>query len=351
MKHLYESLLEVLDRHGRAALALVVATEGSAPQVPGAAAVFSGAGLETGTVGGGLLEATVEGFARRALDDRFCRLVRVALDAEEAEADAAICGGSVSVLIDPLADEERPVFERAVAALRSRRAGALLTTLQTLQGDLVSVAKDWLPREKFRELALPGRGDAVRAEIERAWSLAEPRLVDLRGDRLFIEPILPAPRLIIAGAGHVGKAVAHLGNLLDFEVTVIDDRAEFANRANVPDAAHVVVQDIAAAVGAIPEDPDNYFVLVTRGHRHDAAALRACIRKRAAYIGMIGSRHKVGLLKEEFLRQGWATAEEWARVHTPIGLPIQSRSVEEIAVSIAAELVKVRAERQGEAGT
>jgi xanthine dehydrogenase accessory factor len=351
MKHLYESLLEILDRRGRAALALVVATEGSAPQVPGAAAVFSASGLEAGTVGGGLLEATVEGFARRALDDRRGRLVGLALDAEEAEADAAVCGGSVSVLIDPLADEERPVFERAVAGLRSRRAGALLTTLQTLPGDFVSVAKDWLPRERFRELALPGRGDAVRAEIERAWSLAEPRLVDLKGDRLFIEPILPAPRLVIAGAGHVGKAVAHLGNLLDFEVTAIDDRPEFANRANLPDAAQVIVQDIAAAVGAVPDDPDNYFVLVTRGHRHDAAALRACIKKRAAYIGMIGSRHKVGLLREEFLRQGWATAEEWGRVHTPIGLPIHSRSVAEIAVSIAAELVKVRAERQGDAKT
>jgi xanthine dehydrogenase accessory factor len=351
MKHLYDGLLEILDRHGRAALALVIATEGSAPQVPGAAAVFTAAGLEAGTVGGGLLEATIQALALRALDDRLCRLVRVALDAEEAEADGAICGGSVTVLIDPLADEERPVVERAVAARRSRRPGALLTTLQPLQDDLVSVAKDWLPREKFRELALPGRGDAVRGELERAWALAEPRLVELKGDRLFIEPVLPSPRLVIAGAGHVGKAVAHLGNLLDFEVTVIDDRAEFANRANVPDAAHVVVEDIAAAVGAIPEDPDNYFVLVTRGHRHDAEALRACIKSRAAYIGMIGSRHKVGLLKEEFLGKGWAAAEEWARVHTPIGLPIHSRTVAEIAVSIAAELVKVRAERQGGAKT
>jgi xanthine dehydrogenase accessory factor len=101
----------------------------------------------------------------------------------------------------------------------------------------------------------------------------------------------------------------------------------------------------------VPEGPDNYFVIVTRGHRHDAEALRACIKRRAAYIGMIGSRHKVGLLKQEFLKKGWATAEEWDRVHTPVGLPIHSRTVAEIAVSIAAELVKVRAERQGEVKT
>jgi len=348
MKHIYRRLLEILDRRGRAALALVIDTEGSAPQVPGSAAVFSAAGLEAGTVGGGILEATVQGVARRALDDRLCRLVRIALDAGEVEADGAVCGGSISILVDPLADEERPVFERAMAAHGARKAGALLTTLQPLQADLVSVAKDWLPRERFRELALPGRGDAVRREIEQAWTSAEPRLVPLKDDRLFIEPVVPSPRLIIAGAGHVGKAVAHLGSLLDFEVTVIDDRAEFANKDNLPDADVVTVRDIAAAVASVPDEPDNYFVIVTRGHRHDADALRACIKRRTAYIGMIGSRHKVGLLEREFLEKGWATAEEWGRVHTPIGLPIRSRTVAEIAVSIAAELVKVRAERQAE---
>ncbi len=348
MKHIYDRLLKILDRRGRAVLAIIIETEGSAPQVPGAAAVFSAAGLEAGTVGGGLLEATIQDFARRSLDDRLCRLVRVALDAEEAESDGAICGGSVTALVDPLLDEERPVFERAMAARRARSAGALLTTLQPLKNDFVSIAKDWLPREKFRELALPGRGDAVRQEIEQAWTLAEPRFLELKGDRVFIEPVLPPPRLIIAGAGHVGQAVAHQGSLLDFEVTVIDDRAEFANRDNVPDADVIFVRDIAAAVAAIPGGPDDYFVIVTRGHRHDAEALRACVKRPAAYIGMIGSRHKVGLLEREFQAKGWATAEEWARVHAPIGLPINSRTVAEIAVSVAAELVKVRAERRGE---
>jgi len=89
-------------------------------------------------------------------------------------------------------------------------------------------------------------------------------------------------------------------------------------------------------------DPDAYIVIVTRGHRYDAETLRACLRGRARYIGMIGSGRKVGLLKERFLAEGWATEAEWSRVRTPIGLPIGSRTVEEIAVSIAAELVAVR---------
>ncbi len=96
--------------------------------------------------------------------------------------------------------------------------------------------------------------------------------------------------------------------------------------------------------------PDGYFVIVTRGHAKDAEALRAVVRREAAYLGMIGSRTKIGIMQREFLEKGWATAEEWARVHAPIGLEIGSKTVEEIAVSIAAELVQVRAGRRKKAG-
>ena len=88
---------------------------------------------------------------------------------------------------------------------------------------------------------------------------------------------------------------------------------------------------------------DTYVVIVTRGHQHDADALRACITSGAAYIGMIGSRHKIALMRDRFLEQGWATPDQWDRVFTPIGLEIGSRSVEEIAISIAAQLVQERA--------
>jgi xanthine dehydrogenase accessory factor len=151
------------------------------------------------------------------------------------------------------------------------------------------------------------------------------------------------PRLVIAGAGHVGKAVARLGALLDFSVTVIDDRAEFACAANVPEADEVVVGEIGETVASLEPSSADYFVIVTRGHAKDAEVLRAVVRRDAAYVGMIGSRTKIGLMRREFLEKGWATAGEWDRVHAPIGLDIGSKTVEEIAVSIAAELVRVRA--------
>ena len=135
-------------------------------------------------------------------------------------------------------------------------------------------------------------------------------------------------------------------SLLDFSVTVIDDRPEFANAENVPEADEIVVGDIGEAIRRIEDSPENYFVIVTRGHQKDGEALRAAIGRPAAYIGMIGSRRKIEIMHCEFLESGWATAEEWDKVHAPIGIEIGSKTVEEIAVSIAAELVLVRSKRK-----
>ncbi|HDT13143.1 MAG TPA: hypothetical protein ENO03_02175, partial [Candidatus Aminicenantes bacterium] len=196
--------------------------------------------------------------------------------------------------------------------------------------------------------AEPGADDPVfgaiaPAILAKALAGGRPRLISRGSDRLiYIEPVLPLPRLIIAGAGHVGRAVARLGKLLDFVITVIDDRPEFANAANVPEADEIVVAEFGPALAGIEDTPDNYFIIVTRGHRKDAEALRAVIGREAAYIGMIGSPIKVGLMRQAFLENGWATEEQWAGIHSPIGLAIGSKTVEEIAVSIAAELVKVR---------
>lgn len=165
---------------------------------------------------------------------------------------------------------------------------------------------------------------------------------------MYLEPQFPLSCLVIAGAGHVGKAVVHIGHLLDFEITVIDDRPEFANKDMVPEADHIIVEDIGKAIAEIPKTADTYFVIVTRGHSHDADALKACIKSDVAYIGMIGSGRKIALMQEKFIDLGWATADQFDRVYAPIGIDIQSKTVQEIAVSIAAELVQVRNQVQNQ---
>lgn len=349
MKPIYGRLLELLEGNPRLALATIIATEGSAPQVPGASAVFSETGLLKGTVGGGLLEAAAAKEAVLSLRDGQPRLMEFRLDAEPYDEEGAVCGGSARVLIDPFIHEEKAVFSLAVEALGRREAGVLLTVIRPLQDTRVSVSRIWLPADALKiNAALPPEAGA--GEFRGSILGNEPRLAEEKDVLFYSEPVTPPPRLIIAGAGHVGKEISRLGNLLDFEVSVIDDRPEYACRDNLPEADRIIVGDIAGTIRGLPESPEDYFVIVTRGHRHDGEALKACFGRSAAYVGMIGSRNKVALMRSEFLERGWASEEQWAAVHAPIGLPIRSRTVEEIAVSVAAELVLARAERRGEPG-
>ena len=345
MKYSFPKILETLLEEEKPVLATIIETSGSAPQVPGASAVFSGRGLVAGTVGGGLIEAKAEDAARECLHDGQCRFVRYRLDADPENVEGAICGGEATVLFDPRVNEKKSVVEKALRGFKSRRPGLLLTAIEPQAGGLAGVSREWLPDAGPGGHRSPGGAAIAGEEIETILNEGLPILRRDAGGLLFIEPVIPLPHLIIAGAGHVGRAVARLGSLLDFEVTVIDDRAEFANEDQIPEADTHIVRDIGEAVAEIPESDGNYFVIVTRGHSHDAEALRSCISRKAAYVGMIGSKTKVALMKKEFLEKRWATPEEWSRVRTPIGIDIRSKTVEEIAVSIAAQLILVRGER------
>jgi len=331
-------------------LATIVETEGSTPQVVGSSAIFSSAGLVMGTVGGGLLEARVGSIAGQALVDRKTRLISVRLDADPSDREGAICGGAARVLIDPGVGRDRTVFAKALEGIRKRRPGYMITKIRLSpdEGDVVSTERVWLAVDEPWHLHVDGYASEALAFDDRE-APGSPRLYKGENGLTFVEPVKPLPRLVIAGAGHVGKAVARLGKLLDFSVTVIDDRTEFANAENVPEADEIIVGDIGASVGTIAYSADDYFVIVTRGHQKDAEALMAAIGRPAAYVGMIGSKRKIELMRSESLASGLATAEDWAKVHAPIGLEIGSKTVEEIAVSIAAELVQVRSARRGTA--
>ena len=149
-------------------------------------------------------------------------------------------------------------------------------------------------------------------------------------------------KLVILGAGHVGSKTAHLGSFLDFEVTVIDDRREFANREIVPDADFIHCTEFDTVEKCFPEEENTYYVVVTRGH----AADKICVEKilnhgKYAYVGMIGSKLKVQKTLEDLRKEDFSE-EEISKIHAPIGLKIGGRTPEEIALSIAAELVQVK---------
>ena len=330
-------------------LATVIRTRGSTPQKPGSSAIFGEQGLLAGTVGGGLLEAEVQQIASHVLISGVSDTYYFNLDSGPDE-NGSICGGEAEVLVDGNPRIHAGLWETIGHSLHTRNAGRMITIVSRQQGSGRGIARHWIPENHghtpprgmdpgdwklIRDLIPPFPGqDFLELTLEQAAGQSE-RIA-------FLELIKPLPWLVIAGAGHVGKALAHIGALLDFHVYVIDDRPGFANKDNIPDADLLKVADVGNAMRELDPRPDTYVVIVTREHRHDAEALRSCIGSNAAYIGMIGSKHKVAVMKKQFLDKGWATEEQWSRIHSPVGIPIGSKTVQEIAVSIAAELVKTR---------
>jgi xanthine dehydrogenase accessory factor len=160
--------------------------------------------------------------------------------------------------------------------------------------------------------------------------------------RLLFEISRPPLELIVCGGGHVGQAVAQAGRFLDFSVTVIDDRADFASREKFPDERiRLIADDFVAALRSLRITPAAHVVIVTRGHRHDEICLQEVIDSPARYIGMIGSRRRTTTIRERLKREGVAP-EQLRQVHAPIGLDIGALTPEEIALAILAEIVLVR---------
>ncbi len=160
---------------------------------------------------------------------------------------------------------------------------------------------------------------------------------------VLLEPIFSEPTVYIFGGGHISEQLAPLVKRVHFTVVVIDDRDMFANRERFPEADEVIVSEFEKCFDQLNIDDSSYIVIVTRGHLYDGFVLEQAVKTNARYIGMIGSKKKIKTLYEILVKKG-VSRETLNRVHAPIGLDINSETPEEIAVSIIAQLIKVRAE-------
>ncbi len=170
-------------------------------------------------------------------------------------------------------------------------------------------------------------------------------MISYQGKEYLVESLCHAGTVYIFGAGHVSQQLAPLATLVGFSTVVLDDRQEFANRERFPNVAEVIVLDsFQRALEGLEINADSYLVLVTRGHAHDHTVLRQALKTKAGYIGMIGSRRKRDAVYAAMAKEGFVQ-QDFDRVFSPIGLAIMAETPEEIAVSIVAELIQVRAEK------
>jgi xanthine dehydrogenase accessory factor len=350
MKNIYLQILDLLSSDSPLVLATVTRAYGSTPQKPGSSALFCDKGLISGTVGGGIVEGKVQMLALEAIVSKNSGLFHFNLANDISNTEEAICGGEISVLVNANLNNYISVFKQIKHSLTHRIPGVLITMVTGITEKMVIINRYWMSdsftpsmQDEFIEKLEPVVKKLISAQNPSDYSELE---IGIHGEEpsslFFLEAVFPPAHLVIAGAGHIGRALAHLGSLLDFEVTVIDDRPEFANSANIPDADHIIVKNIGEAMQELEKREDTYVVIVTRGHKDDASALKPCIGAGLAYTGMIGSKSKISAMRLNFIENGWAIANQWNEIHAPVGLEIKSQTVEEIAVSIAAQLVLIR---------
>ena len=160
---------------------------------------------------------------------------------------------------------------------------------------------------------------------------------------VFIEHVGAKPSLVICGAGHIALPLCNLAKMLDFTVTIIDEREEFANRDRLTEADNIICLDFESALEKVDFNNNSYFVIVTRGHKYDKNCLEIILKNNFKYVGMIGSKAKVVTVVKDLIKGGF-TEEIIKKIHTPIGIKIGAQTPAEIAVSIAAEIISVKNE-------
>jgi xanthine dehydrogenase accessory factor len=189
--------------------------------------------------------------------------------------------------------------------------------------------------------AIVGESDKhLRAEKSQLVSLVVP---DVEAKLEIFFEVMPAPpKLIVVGAGHIAVPLVKIAKVMDFHVTVIDDRLLYANRERFPDADEILVGDMAQMLKEMAITPSCYIVLITRGHAYDEPCLRQIMHGQAKYIGMIGSRRRIKACFQRFREEEKVTEEAIERIYAPIGLDIATETPAEIALSILGEVIKVR---------
>lgn len=312
--------------------AVIVKTWGSTPREVGADMLVRAEGSPLGTIGGGCGEAEIYEIAREMLSSPQAKpgyLCHVDLTENPEEGGDKVCGGRFDVLLHRLEPElHRPLL----SATRER----LQVGQQVCWGtEAVGGRPGFWKRGEVRipvGLSLTVREGATEGPV---WEKTR------EGTEIFLEPLGRVLRLVIVGAGHIARPLSRLAAEVGYMVTVLDDRADYARAEYFPEAAEVVAGDYAATLPELAASSGTSVVLVTRGHKHDQDCLRLMAGKPLDYLGMIGSQRRIEAVYAELVEEGYSL-EALRSVHAPIGLEIGAHTPAEIAVSILAQMIKVR---------
>ena len=347
MREILDEALSLLENDEPFALVTLVSQQGSTPRAAGAQMLVRRNGSIAGTIGGGLLEATLMREAAEAITAGRSHLSAVAFTGESVSGPTMICGGSVAVLVASVSAGDTGLKNLLGAVSRARADGraAWLYTFFAAEPGPSEVSYCLLQDggDPVGELpCAPAKLHALAGKIAMHGSAELPD-----GRSVSVEALLPPTMAVICGAGHVAQALAPVAAAVGFDVVVVDDRPEFAAAERFPAALRVIrLGSFDEAFMGLDITPRSFIVIVTRGHAHDFSVVEQALRTPAGYIGLMGSSSKREKIFRALAADGFSAAD-LERVFSPIGVAIAAETPAELAVSITAELIRVRAAMVG----
>ena len=330
MDRIFAKLLYMMEKELDTMLVTIIADQGSTPRGAGSQMLVGSEGRILGTIGGGAVEGKADAMARQLLEKKIscCHLFQ--LHERAAENIGMVCGGNVQVLFQYISGTD---------AYWQNLAGKLLEMTAARQPGWLALKTDGTAPS-----LLTGDGQAVLGDSVNGETTCNSWKPEQRKD-VFCLPLPVGERAILFGGGHCAQALAPLLHTVGFRVTVFEEREEYGCRENFPDAEQIIVGDYTRVADHLQITTDDYIVVMTNGHSFDLEVQDQVLRGDFAYVGVIGSRRKTAAVNQK-LRERGVSEEAIHRVHTPIGTPIKAVTPEEIAVSIAGELIYTRALRR-----
>jgi xanthine dehydrogenase accessory factor len=348
MESVFRAAVEEAKSGNEHVIATVIRTSGSTPQKSGAKLLVRKNGSGVGTLGGGCVEGDIWFAARQLLKRGGSAEMRdYELNEELAAQDGLVCGGTMYFLIDPVrgGDTYGEFAEEVVEAYEGGKPVAIVNIVKVPEGSQFIVGKRMLVRENGATSGSLGDEKLESESARRARELMalgkNDYVVTSSGVEYYIEAYTTPPTLVIAGGGHVSKALAPIAKSVGFRLFILDDREEFANAGRFPEAEIVQVGDYETGLQQLPINANSFIVIATRGHRYDDSALASALRTPASYVGLLGSKRKTILIYEALLKRGFSL-DDIRRTRSPIGLDIGARTPEEIALSIMSEILMFR---------
>lgn len=337
MKELLKKICDSLKSGEPLVCATIFGSLGSSPRTSGAKMIIFKDNSIFGTIGGGRLESQVLNKAIEVFNNK--KNVTMHFDLNGLKETDMICGGEVEVLLEYLCTDNIDIYKTSLQSIEENKKAQFITILNkkdlSIKRYLCTYSNDGEPEGIDTELYCKVKENLGKKQLKTA---------EIDNSIYIIESISSNEILYIFGAGHISEKLAKLTKMVDFKTVIIDDRESFANRDRFPFVDDIKIIDSFDKDFNIKIDEDTYIVAITRGHACDLKVMKQILKSKAKYIGMIGSKRKRVEICSKLKDFGY-DEEDFLRIHSPVGIEINADTPAEIAISIVAELIKVRGEK------